>query len=242
MSRSAFSIDLDRCIGCQACAVACATANEVPPGETLIRITDIVRQRPGGLWGSFAHRRCFHCDTAACVSGCPAGALSRQEGLTVVDPQRCTGCAYCVDACPFQVPQVSDNRVWKCLACTEQAKVGQRPWCEQTCPNEAIRFGDREVLLQEARDRVAALRTRYPDAQVYGDTQLGGLGLLMVLLDRPPVYGLPEKPATPSVVRVWSEVVRPASAGLSAAAVAGAGLLFVVARRRHVREKEGGDE
>jgi formate dehydrogenase iron-sulfur subunit len=77
-------------------------------------------------------------------------------------------------------------------------KDGQEPWCVQTCPSQAIRFGERDSLLAEAKARVALLRSRYPNAVVYGETPLGGLGLLLILLDRPDAYGLPGKPVVPS--------------------------------------------
>ena len=231
--RYAFSIDLDRCIGCQACVAACRIGNELAPGETFIAVSDVVRVLAGSLWGSFAHQRCFHCGTAPCVTVCPTGALSKWNGLTVIEPEKCSGCGYCTDACPFKVPHIIANGVSKCTACLGLRdrvvpvldvrsalllKGGQEPWCAQSCPSQAIKFGERDSLLAEAKARVADLRPRHPNAQVYGETQLDGLGLLMILLDRPDVYGLPPHPKPPVVLTAWQGAVRPATTGLSALA------------------------
>ena len=90
--RYAISIDLDRCIGCQACAVACQTGNALPTGDSFITVSDTVRNHGAGLWGSFVHHRCFHCDAAPCVTVCPTGALSKQNGLTVIQSEKCSAC------------------------------------------------------------------------------------------------------------------------------------------------------
>jgi formate dehydrogenase iron-sulfur subunit len=234
--RYAFAVDLDRCIGCRACAVACGAGNEVAPGDAFIAIADVVRRRQGGLWGSFAHRRCFHCEPAACVEVCPTGTLSKWNGLTAVALERCSGCGYCADACPFQVPRIRDDQVAKCLGCAERIQDGEAPFCQQTCPTEAIRFGERDAVLAEARARALALRERHPGAQVYEERELGGLGLLLVLTDRPEAYGLPEAPRASAALGAW-QAVRGAATGLSATAAVATGVMFVVARRRHLREQ-----
>ncbi|HUL57682.1 MAG TPA: 4Fe-4S dicluster domain-containing protein [Anaeromyxobacteraceae bacterium] len=237
-ARLAFSIDLDRCIGCRACVVACCTGNELAPGDAFIAVSEVIRRGEEGLWGSFAHHRCFHCAEAACVEVCPTGALSKWQGLTAVAAERCSGCGYCVDACPFHVPAVRDGLVSKCVGCVDQVQQGEAAWCERTCPSRAIRFGDREALLAAARERVQQLVARHPRAQVYGDAQLGGLGLLLVLLDRPGVYGLPERPTTPLLLDVWQAAVQPGALGLSALAGLTMGAAFLVARRRRALEHE----
>lgn len=238
MTRYAFSIDLDRCIGCEACAVACKTGHELPRGVRYIAISEAVRGQMPNLAGLFLQRRCLHCEQAACVQVCPTGALSKWNGLTVVQADKCSACGYCTDACPFKIPSIADEHVSKCVACFELVKEGQTPWCAQTCPSQAIRFGAREQIVADIKARLAMVRARYPAAQLYGETELGGLGAVMMLLDKPGVYGLPENPQLPATLDAWQNIVQPASAGLSMTALVVIGLSFIIARRRHVREKQ----
>jgi formate dehydrogenase iron-sulfur subunit len=232
----AFLLDISRCIGCQACVAACKTGNEQPAGTQYIRISEQVRGDFPDLQGNVQNHRCYHCADAACVQVCPTGALFKEAGLTRLNRAACSGCAYCVDACPFDVPRMVDGRCSKCDGCATVVQAGGTPWCVKTCPSDALRFGDREAILAEARSRVAAIQVRYPNARVYGETEAGGLGVVMVLPDAPEVLELPPDPSLPLTVRAWQRAVQPASLGLTALSVLATGFSFIVARRNHLRE------
>ena len=72
---TAFLLDIGRCIGCQACVVACKAGNELAEGNQFIEITERVRGTFPNLAGSVDNKRCYHCADAACVDVCPTGAL-----------------------------------------------------------------------------------------------------------------------------------------------------------------------
>lgn len=114
--------------------------------------------------------------------------------------------------------------------------MGGEPWCVQTCPAGALRCGPREEILAEARARAAALRERYPNAQIYGDTQMGGLGVILVLTEPPEHLGLPPQPQSPPLT-LWKGVAQPLSLGSIVLSALVSGLAFLIARRRHLEEK-----
>jgi formate dehydrogenase iron-sulfur subunit len=237
MTTYAFLLDLGRCIGCQACVAACKTGNELPVGMQYIHLTEQTRGTFPKLQGSFRNHRCYHCEDAACVTVCPTGALFKEDGLTRLDRDKCSGCTYCVDACPFDVPVMAeDGRSSKCDACAAVVGAGGTPWCVNTCPSHALMYGERYEILAEAHARANALKVRYPSAQVYGETEAGGLGMIMVLPDSPDKLELPLNPDVPLALDGWQKVVQPASLGLTGLSIAVTGVAAVIARRIHLQE------
>ena len=238
MATMAFLLDLSQCIGCEACVAACNVGNDLAAGQRHIQLVEQVRGEFPDLSGGFRNQRCYHCADAACVAVCPTGALSKQDGLTRLDRSACSGCSYCVEACPFEVPVMIEGRSSKCDGCADVVRAGGQPWCVKTCPSEALAFGTRDDILAEATQRVSALRPRAPQAQVYGEHEAGGLGVVMVLPDAPETLDLPEDPGPPVVASAWQGVVRPGALALTAGTAVAAGIAAVIARRNHMRELE----
>ena len=107
MSRKAIITDLNRCVGCLACSVACKVQNEVPIGSYWNKVVRMgpVPKEDGGQFPNvemyFLPLSCQHCANPECVNVCPTGATyKREDGIVVVDAEQCIGCQACVSACP----------------------------------------------------------------------------------------------------------------------------------------------
>jgi Fe-S-cluster-containing dehydrogenase component len=105
-------IDLDKCVGCQACTIACKEENNVPhgsPSEQKLRKEIYWHRVISATNGEYPNARvdmipmpCMHCDDPPCVTVCPAKATyRRQDGIVMQDFRRCIGCKYCIAACPY---------------------------------------------------------------------------------------------------------------------------------------------
>ena len=86
---------------------------------------------------------CRHCANPLCVKGCISGALSLQDGMIVIDQEKCVGCYTCILTCPYGaiMPDETGRVMQKCELCTKNAS-GQ-PACVQNCPNQAIVYEER---------------------------------------------------------------------------------------------------
>jgi formate dehydrogenase iron-sulfur subunit len=187
----------------------------------------------------------MHCTDAACVKVCPTGALSNNElGFIKYEKDKCCGCGYCAEFCPFEVPQLENNSVTglnqmnKCTFCVDRVTNGQQPACVEACPVDAIKFGTRADLLEEGKQRVEELKYTNPQACLYGENELGGLHVLYVLPDSPEIYGLPEEPKISLLASVEAKIFRPYAWIVWVAVAAGLAFNILIARKRELSKKE----
>ncbi len=226
MGQMGFFTDTTLCIGCKACEVACKQWNQLPAdgyklsghsydntlalsATTWRHVAFIEQPRPADGTGKTVNWLmmsdvCKHCANPGCLEACPTGALIRNEfGDVYLQPDICNGCGYCVPACPFGVVARNDDdgRAFKCTLCYDRQKDGIEPACAKACPTDSITFGDLDELRTRAKKRVGALHERGETAAyLYGvdeDTSVGDLNAFFLLMDRPSVYNLPEKPKLP---------------------------------------------
>jgi formate dehydrogenase beta subunit len=189
--------DATLCIGCKACVVACAEANELPRDVSL----DGLHQAPADLNAftkniiklykpqkdspdSFVKQQCMHCLDPACVAACPFKALWKNDenGVVAWEPSRCIGCRYCEIACPYHVPKFEWNafnaKIVKCEFCRPRLNKGYEPACTSVCPTHAVVFGPRKDLLSRAKQRIADSPKKYFEDRVYGEHEAGGTQVL----------------------------------------------------------------
>jgi len=162
-------IDLERCTGCDTCIIACKLENDQENGSG-IRVETIGgphRNTPRGkhpqLTMHFLPVPCMHCDKPPCLDACPLSAISkREDGIVLVDEEKCDGCQACLEACPYEVLDYNDKRntVWKCTLCAHRVDKGLEPFCAVCCEANAIYFGDLADP-QSAVSKIIARRKAY---------------------------------------------------------------------------------
>ena len=145
--RYAMVVDLRKCIGCQACTVSCSMENLPPVGQFRTTVLQYEVDRGTGVPPAMVSlpRLCNHCDEPPCVPVCPVQAtFQRDDGIVLVDNERCVGCGYCVQACPYDArflnheTQTAD----KCTFCEHRLEVGLLPACVESCVGGARVIGD----------------------------------------------------------------------------------------------------
>lgn len=160
VKRYVMVIDLRRCVGCQACSIACQQENNVHITAFRTWVKQVEK-------GAYPHVRkvsmpvlCNQCDRPICVQNCPVGAsYQREDGIVLIDYDRCIGCKYCIASCPYDVRFVNPVRkvVEKCTFCVHRTERGQEPACVTTCMAKARVFGDMNDPESEAAKLVHTL-------------------------------------------------------------------------------------
>ena len=214
IKHKAFIFDATRCIDCRACMVACSVENKIEVDKTRIWVAGI------GMKGQFPNLtrasmvyHCMHCNEPDCLSACPVGAYNkRADGPVLYNSDKCIGCRYCMNACPFGVPHFDFDKgllegafIDKCTFCPQRIDIGLKPACVATCPTDALVFGERADLLVEAHARIQAHPDRYVD-HVYGEFENGGTSYLILSHVPFAELGLPDVGTRP-VKQVSEEVI-----------------------------------
>jgi anaerobic dimethyl sulfoxide reductase subunit B (iron-sulfur subunit) len=157
-----FYIDIEKCSGCYACAVACMDQNDLlvegKGGNAWRRVYKVESGVYPEVTISFITLSCMHCRDAPCVMGCPTGALSQDivSGMVTINTGICIGCHSCAIACPFGAPRFGrDEKMQKCNMCLERVNHGLEPACVHTCTTKALKFGTINEILNEVGSGVA---------------------------------------------------------------------------------------
>jgi formate dehydrogenase iron-sulfur subunit len=261
---AALLLDLAKCTACRGCQAACKQWNDLEavdtvnwgsyqnPREltydtyTLIHFDEHERE-DGSLAWLFLNQRCLHCTEAACVDVCPTGALSYNAmGFVSYEEDKCNGCGYCTQFCPFGIPRLGmvdrisgEAKSSKCTFCQDRTTNGLSPACAQACPTGAILFGDRDELVAKGKQRVEELRAKgRTKARLYGENELGGLHQMYVLEADAAAYGLPENPKYPAGAAL-NNIIKPLGSIAIGATLVGAVAAFFITRRNiHMEEVE----
>jgi anaerobic dimethyl sulfoxide reductase subunit B len=133
----------DKCIQCHGCEAACKSWRNVEPGVRWRTISEKWTGSYPDTMLSASSKACMHCEKPTCVEACYVGAIEkRSDGIVAVDPDICTGCRECLEACPFNVPEFGfDGKMQKCDLCDGIINPCiESPPCVLTCPVNALQF------------------------------------------------------------------------------------------------------
>lgn len=164
-----FVFDTSICNGCYCCQIACKDehcGNDWSPyakpqpetGHFWLKLNEYVRGTVPKVKMHYLPTLCNHCDEPACQAACPVeGAIyEREDGLVLIDPEICTGCGDCLEACPSGAIYMNEelNIAQKCTGCAHLLDAGwKEPRCVDACPTSALKFmeeAEAEALIQQA--------------------------------------------------------------------------------------------
>lgn len=177
MARYGMVINLALCMRCSACMVACKTEHQIPTGKHAgheyyrISVLEHEQGKYPAVKRVFAPVLCMQCEVAPCIDVCPIPdtIYRREDGIVVINQEKCNGCKLCMQVCPYDALYFDEERrvVDKCDFCADRFDHGLEPACVATCMSRAIAFGDlddpdSEVSRLVERDDVKPDRPLFP--------------------------------------------------------------------------------
>ena len=167
MTQLALVIDLNVCVGCHACVTSCKEWNTSGLAGAMSDDNPYGKDPTGTFFnrvqtfevGEYPHtetvhfpKSCLHCEDPPCVPVCPTGASYKrvEDGIVLVDYDKCIGCKYCAWACPYGAREYdyADGVMKKCTLCVDRiyndhlVPEDRVPACVKACPTGARHFGD----------------------------------------------------------------------------------------------------
>jgi len=168
-------IDVSRCNGCYNCQIACKDehcGNDWTPyakpqpnvGQFWMKQVEEERGSAPKVRVTYTPTPCMHCDEPPCIPACPIeGAIyKRDDGIVIIDPEKCNGCGDCVNACPYDTIYLNEdlNVAQKCTMCAHLLDRGwKEPRCVDACPTGALRFGEES----EFKDLLSKSEVLHPE-------------------------------------------------------------------------------
>ncbi len=223
MAKYGMLVDLNRCVGCNACMIACKAQWQIPEDHFRNWVHPIGPVQHGDeLSYTFYVAQCMHCDDPPCVPACPTEATYKdpETGIVLVNQELCIGCGYCVEACPYGARFINPKtrKVEKCDFC--YPLLGEdEPACVKTCITGARVFGDLEDPNSEIRKRlkdgptyIIATKDVNPHPNHYFKGRRKDIEEIIKRFPPKKKESLPQK--------VWSYILKPA-------VIIGAGATFV---------------
>jgi len=208
MGGKAFFIDTTLCTGCRGCQIACKQWNQLPATKTenrggyqnpedlsfytykLVRFSEHRGNDDKPVWYFFPDQ-CRHCLEPPCkmiVEDPEAIIIDQLTGAVLyTDKLKKESSQDVRDSCPYDIPRAEPGTgyIAKCTMCVDRVHNGLLPACVKTCPTGAMNFGDRAEMVTLAKERLAEVKPKYPNAMVTG---LEDVRVFYLLADEPSKY------------------------------------------------------
>ncbi len=198
-------VDTSKCIGCKRCMSACKrwnklridredmiTDREIDLSANNLTVVNLSLDSKNRDRKIYLKWQCQHCREPACAGACPVQAAHKvPEGAVLIDPDKCIGCMYCYQSCPYKVPRFDFGRriATKCTLCYDRTPLlnYMKPACVAACPVQAISFGPRDQIIRLAKIRTEELGG---SSYILGLEEAGGTDVLTILTTKPQDLGL----------------------------------------------------
>lgn len=160
----AFYFEQKYCTGCGTCQIACKDKYDLTATASFRKVYEIAGgtfKKRGLAWEPQVYAfwisiSCNHCEQPVCTKTCPTGALQKreQDGIVMIDKQKCIGCQQCIKSCPYGAIQLNrqTKQAVKCDFCLDRLEVGKNPVCVDACPMRVLDYGTLSSLQKKYGD------------------------------------------------------------------------------------------